>query len=295
MDNPYKDSLNGLEIPDPVEAFFSWCRERERIRTRRESGAPPPWTEDPVFQKGRFLNVFREDDRGTRAVLRFVSPVGDLVSPLIHAIFFARWCNRSATLDKLHPDLLSDPELLRKTLLHEVGQPWFSDVYPVEPVRWDGRTFDRLETCTHLFGKCLAFLESSIRESGGNVITATDAINEEFRMANDFPIFMVLVDIAWFHPDLIHPESPVPTGIGAVPFLDLLQRHLETPDHQAAAEKMMELQPACWPEARRRFTPLDIEYISCECRKYFSYKNGTKQFTGKNLFTPCETSFSHKG
>ena len=31
---------------------------------------------------------------------------------------------------------------------------------------------------------------------------------------------------------------------------------------------------------------IDIEYLSCECRKYYSYVNGTKKFEGKNLFTP---------
>ena len=287
MDNPYKDSLKGLEIPDPVEAFFAWCRERERIRVNRDSGLSAPWTDDPVLQRGRFLNVFREDDRGSRAVFRFVSPVKKNVPSLIHALFFARWCNRSSTLDRLHPDYLREPDFLRKILLDDMEQPWFSGVYPVESVRWNGRTWNRLETCTELFIACLDFLENRIKEARGNVRDATDGINEEFRMKNNFPIFMAVADIAWFRPDLVHPESPVPTGIGAAPYLDLLQRHLGLPDHHAAARKMIELQSACWPEARRKFTPLDIEYISCECRKYFSYKNGTKKFEGKNLFITC--------
>ena len=75
VNNPYQDSLAGLEIADPVKAFFDWCIEREAIRVRREAGQPPPWSQDPVFQKGRFLNVFREDDKGTKAVLRFAAPV----------------------------------------------------------------------------------------------------------------------------------------------------------------------------------------------------------------------------
>ena len=65
-DNPYQDSLTGLAIADPVKAFFDWCIEREAMRVRRESGEPPPWTQDPVFQKGRFLNVFREDHHDLR-------------------------------------------------------------------------------------------------------------------------------------------------------------------------------------------------------------------------------------
>ena len=82
MSNPYQTALDGLEIADPVRAFFDWCVERENIRIKRESGMTPPWSQDPVFQKGRFLNVFREDDPGTKAVLRFVAPVQDSIPEL---------------------------------------------------------------------------------------------------------------------------------------------------------------------------------------------------------------------
>ena len=93
-------------------------------------------------------------------------------------------------------------------------------------------------------------------------------------------------NVSWFRPDLIRPDSPVPTGIGSAPYLDLLQRHLGLPDHAATMRRMIELQPQYWPEARRIFTPVDIEYLGCECRKYYSYVNGTKRFEGRNAFTP---------
>ena len=48
--------------------------------------------------------------------------------------------------------------------------------------------------------------------------------------------------------------------------------------------RMIELQPTHWPEARRAFTPIDVEYLCCECRKYYSYVNGTKRFEGRNRF-----------
>ena len=69
--NPYARALDGLVLDDPVSAFFDFCREREKIRLARESGAPVPWTDDPIFQKGRFLNVFREDDRGSKTIFQF--------------------------------------------------------------------------------------------------------------------------------------------------------------------------------------------------------------------------------
>ena len=284
--NPYGAALCGLELADPVQAFFDWCRERERIREKRERGEPPPWSADPVFRRGRFLNVFREDDRGSRAVIAFVRRAGTAVPDLLHALFFARWCNRAATLDRLGPALLRQPEKLRHFLLQEAPQPWGSEAYPVVDAHWDGRSFDRLEAAVELFPRCLGFLEECVRAAAGNVVTATRAINARFRMTNDFPIFMAVADVAWFRPGLIRPDSPVPTGIGSAPFMDLLQTHLGLPDHEATMRRMIELQPQYWPEARRGFTPIDIEYLGCECRKYFSYVNGTKRFEGRNLFAP---------
>jgi len=285
-ENPYRDALLGLEIKDPVEAFYNWCIERDRIRSKRDAGEPPPWTDDPVFQNGRFLNVFREDDKGTKAVLRFAETVKDSVPDLIHALLFARWCNQYTTLLELEPRLLKKPRELRHALVNEVPQPWESEVYPVVSACWEGRAYDRQEVCIEIFPRCLDFLEKCIRSAGGNVMQANNSINEKFQMSNDFPIFMALVDLALFRPDLISPDSPVPTGIGAAPYLDLLQQYLKCVNHQETADKMIMLQGTYWPRARRKFTPIDIEYLSCECRKYFSYINGTKKFEGKNLFTP---------
>ncbi len=286
MSNPYSTALDGIDIPDPVQAFFDWCRERESIRLKRDSGVAGPWSDDPVFQRGRFLNVFREDDPGTRAVLHFAEPVKHARVDLIQALFFARWCNRRKTLNELNAELLAAPGRLRHTLLNEVEQPWQSEVYPVVPAMWEGRPYDRLDACVDLFPRCRDFLLECIVGANGNVMLANEAINARFKMTNDFPIFMALVDLALFDPEAMRPDSPVPTGIGAAPYLDRLQAHLGVSSHQAAAERMIELQSTYWPQARRRFTPIDIEYLSCECRKYFSYLNGTKAFEGKNLFVP---------
>ncbi len=289
--NPYATALDGLTIDDPVAAFFDFCREREQIRTRRHSGAPAPWSDDPILQRGRFLNVFREDDRGSQAILRFAEPTKNDLPTLIHALFFARWCNRQSTLDSLTPSLLSEPARLRYALETLPQQPWCNvTAYPVEPVRYQGTTHSRFDTATVLFGQIKAQLTQAILSASGDVTSATRALNAMLHMNNDFPIFMAVMDIAWFRPDIIHPHSHVPTGIGAVAFLDRLQRHLGLSSHQETCEKMIALQAQYWPEAKRPLQPIDIEYLSCECRKYFSYQNGTKQFEGKNIFRPGESA-----
>jgi len=290
-DNPYAAALDGLVLDDPVVAFFDFCRERERVRVRREGGEPAPWSDDLIFQRGRFLNVFREDDRGTRALLSFVGDGPHDLPELVHAVFFARWCNSQATLDALSVGALLDSDSLRQTVLTLPQQPWCNvAAYPVEPVEWDGESHSRFDTATALFGQIKHALAELIVASAGDVVRATHAINRHFKMKNDFPIFMAVMDIAWFRPDVIDPASHVPTGIGAVAFLDRLQRHLGCDSHEQTCDEMIALQAVHWPEAKRSFQPIDIEYLSCECRKYYSYVNGTKAFEGKNVFRAGESA-----
>tara|TARA_Y100001970_G_scaffold95512_1_gene120312 strand:- start:298 stop:1182 length:885 start_codon:yes stop_codon:yes gene_type:complete len=283
--NPYADALDGLFLDDPVTAFFNFCREREKIRVARESGKPQPWTNDPIFQRGRFLNVFREDDRGSIAIIDFVEDIKNDLPLLIQSLFFARWCNRQETLNNLAIEDLGNDQELRKKL--GLINPWCnSTAYPVEPVTWKGTKYSRFDAATKLFNKIKYTLTDIINKADGSVIEATKNVSNQFSMENDFPVFMAVIDIAWFRPDIIDPASDVPTGIGAVAYLDILQKYLGLENHQQTCKKMIELQKDIWPEAKRNFYPIDVEYLSCECRKYYSYVNGTKRFEGKNIFRP---------
>ena len=281
-ENKYKLALEGLVIEDPVKSFFDYCKERENIRVKREAGENFPWSDDIIFQKGRFLNVFREDDKVSRSILKFAEPLKDDLPLLIQALFFGRWCNRKDTLEELSYEDLSDPKKLKSKLV-ELEQWENYNAYPVQDVMWNDNHFSRIDTATTLFYEIKNELVNIILDSNQNVITATDDINKLFRMENDFPIFMALIDIAWFRNDVIPMSSEVPTGIGAQPYLDRLEDYLGLDSHQDVASKMMSLQKEYWPNAKREFYPIDIEYQSCECRKYFSYVNGTKTFEGKNL------------
>ena len=285
LDNPYASALDGLIIEDPVIAFFNFCKERENIRIKRNNGDEFPWSNDPIFQRGRFLNVFREDDRGSKAILQFAKNLENDLPALIHALFFSRWCNRQETLNQLTSSILSQQNELINTL-HNLD-PWCNTTaYPVENVQWNGKEYNRIDTATILFERIKEPLTNIITEANGDVIAATKLVNNQFQMKNDFPIFMAVIDIAWFRPDIIDPSSHVPTGIGAVTYLDRLQKHFDLDNHQQTCDRMIKIQREYWPEAKRKFQPIDIEYLSCECRKYYSYVNETKLFEGKNVFNP---------
>jgi predicted ATPase len=288
--NPYATALDGLVLEDPVTAFFDFCRERERIRLAREAGSPSPWSDDPVFQQGRFLNVFREDDRVSKAVIRCHGDDHADPERLVQRALFARWCNRDTTLDALPIGGIQNPAALKACLEKLTAPPWCNvTAYPVEPVTWQGKRYSRLETATTLFHELRAPLCEAVWKGGGDVMQATLLVNEILGMTNDFPIFMAMIDLAWFRPDMIEPSSHVPTGIGAVAFLDRLQAFLGLETHQETCDRMIHLQGERWPEAKRPFQPIDVEYLACECRKYYSYINGTKAFEGKNRFLPGQS------
>ena len=284
LENPYAHSLDGLEIEDPVRSFFDYCKKREAVRVKRESGEAYPWSDDPILQKGRFLNVFREDDKVSKSIIKFAEPAKEDLPLLIQALFFSRWCNRDLTIDKLSLDDLSDPEALKEKLLGLEQWENFT-AYPVEDSYWGDKLYNRIDASTNKFFEKKEELVELVLNSSRSVITATENINKQFKMVNNFPIFMALIDIAWFREDVIPITTDVPTGIGAEPYLDRLQKFLNLKNHQDVGTKMIELQKKFWPEAKREFYPIDIEYQSCECRKYFSYVNGTKKFEGKNLFS----------
>ena len=283
--NPYASALDGLEIEDPVSAFFDFCKERESIRKKRDNGEPYPWSNDSIFQNGRFLNVFREDDRVSKSIINFAENLKDQLPILVQALFLARWCNKEQIIKNLSIDVLNDKTLMKEMMIKQ--KQWCNyNAYPVESIQWEGKEFSRIDSATELFNDIKEPLSDLICNANGDVIVATQMVNEKFKMGNDFPIFMAIIDIAWFRPDIINPSSPVPTGIGAVAFLDRLQGYLGLSDHQETCEEMINLQKKYWPNSKREFLPIDIEYLSCECRKYYSYVNGTKEFKGKNIFTP---------
>ena len=102
---------------------------------------------------------------------------------------------------------------MRRALETLPRPPWCNvTAYPVEPVRWEGALHSRFDTATTLLGRLAPRLTNAIRGADGDVVGATRAVNRMLGMNNDFPIFMAVMDLAWFRPEVIDPASPVPTG-----------------------------------------------------------------------------------
>jgi len=84
-----------------LKEFVSFVNERYDIHVRRSSGAPPPWTKDPVLGTYRFTNVRREDDRVTKRIHAEWLRPHSAESDLWFAAYVARVFNKPATLDAI--------------------------------------------------------------------------------------------------------------------------------------------------------------------------------------------------
>lgn len=84
-----------------IQPFVKFIAERERIRIKKESGAPWPWTDDPVLRAYRFCNVRREDDKESRLIYRnWIAPHAEYPD-LWFAMAVARLFNWWPTLEAI--------------------------------------------------------------------------------------------------------------------------------------------------------------------------------------------------
>jgi hypothetical protein len=83
---------------NPTPLFY-WINERHRIWWNKDlMNGPKPWTQDPILQRYRFCNVFRELDKVTRWVREHIRQPYKDSEHLWHMMFTARFINWPDTL-----------------------------------------------------------------------------------------------------------------------------------------------------------------------------------------------------
>lgn len=107
------------------ELFMYWIRERYEVFLKKKTGAPKPWSTDPVFQRTYFCNVRREDDKVTQWIRNYYSPYVE--HPLFeYNIVLSRFLNWPPTLGHIGFQEEHDPEKLNAQLreLATQGKVW---------------------------------------------------------------------------------------------------------------------------------------------------------------------------
>jgi len=89
-------------VSDNVERFVGFICARHRAFLRRAAGKPRPWSSDPILQRCKFCNAYRELDRVTRWIAENWREPHKDDRHLWFALVIARRCiNWPATLSKI--------------------------------------------------------------------------------------------------------------------------------------------------------------------------------------------------
>ena len=168
------------ELRDRLDLYFYWIHERETIRIAKEvERRPQPWTDDPILQKFKFCQVFREDDRTTRWFKHHIRNVWRDDTEVLMATVIFRWFNfietgRTLLKHNLHI------EWDRKKAIEEITKQdqWITGAYIIKtPNRMDKVT-GVAECVSHMWGD-RAKLVDEILES--------KSLEKAWKILRDYP------------------------------------------------------------------------------------------------------------
>ena len=168
------------ELRDRLDLYFYWIHERETIRIAKEvERRPQPWTDDPILQKFKFCQVFREDDRTTRWFKHHIRNVWRDDPEVLMATVIFRWFNfietgRTLLKHNLHI------EWDRKKAIEEITKQdqWITGAYIIKtPNRMDKVT-GVAECVSHMWGD---------REKLVDEILESKSLEKAWKILRDYP------------------------------------------------------------------------------------------------------------
>jgi hypothetical protein len=113
------------------DAFFAFARHRHQTYLNRRDGKPLPWTLDPILQRYRFTNDFRELDATTIWFAKNLrNPLRNSIDVLPATVVF-RWFNRVTTGEVIKKDKnYLSPAKLRKAIA-KLPPPYVTGAYMI--------------------------------------------------------------------------------------------------------------------------------------------------------------------
>lgn len=271
--------LQGFEIENPLDKMMEFAYERQQVFHRKEAGLPFPWSEDKMFHKYKFCNIFRDQDKTTKWIVDWVTPISNDLEALVMNLIYARMCNNPDVMNKtgyLHE--IEPEEFIRiidnigggKTAAKVNKNTVWKDPYQIAgafkaklglPYREHVIAYhlpERTEDLTNALFEWRDLNQNSI-----------DELLERLAKIWGYKMTMVfthaLLDLSYFRPDLIDPNVSYPMGDGAKPILKIL--------NNITLDEIVEEWNIRYPE-ERGLLRADAEGMLCEWRKYLVWSNG---------------------
>jgi hypothetical protein len=248
------------------DELIYWIKEREKIRLRKEAGAPKPWSNDPVFQSVYFCNVHREHDKTTKWIREKYSPYVD--HPMFDSnIMLARLVNRIESLDMMGFMEEWNDDLFRNA--EQTASPFWGGAYVVTT---HGRPMSKIdyacEVLRDVFWRPPSYPYPS---AGGTLKTAHTAI----QASEGYASFMAAQVVADLKNTPGHPLQEAPDwmtfsapGPGSLRGLSwYFDTKITAPRYHSAIEQAAE-------EIEWEGCMQDLQNVFCEFDKYNRVKTG---------------------
>ena len=265
-----------------VNEFFSTARERYLIKLKRDSGHPPPWTEDPVLREWRFCNVHREDDRTT---VWFRENIRSKLKgrKLIESTMIFRWFNRIKTGEILKNLLLGDWDT-------EEARERLKEVKPVVTGAYMIRTpegLTKLDGVLHCINCALPDVGAISNEWGPSLKLAWEDLLPVYGLG-PFMAYEIISDLRWTH--LLKKADDIMTwanagpgcarGLGRVMSGDRrrFNRHLHQPEMALIMKDLLDKSKdgKFWPTEWPKWEMREVEHWACEFEKWCAAKDGRR-------------------
>lgn len=273
----------------PVDLFWYWINERHRIYLKKTAGEPKPWTSDPILQKFKFTNVFRQLDTGTVWLTEnFIKPHWDDRLDLIaFNICWYRMFNWKGTGELLGWQTDWEPLKVRLKLHAALrhGKQVFTGAHIVRSAFGEPKIDSIVDVCSDLFHMCVA---------GGALVTCCEEEKSLQTVYNGllqvdyvgpFMAYEMVTDMR--HTRLLNDAHDIMTwanaGPGALRGLERLGFGARLTPKQATSA-MQELLRESRHSLEPHVPPLemrDIEHSLCETDKYARVKFGEGKPRGR--------------
>lgn len=254
--------------------LVQWMTERHRIYLKRASHSPWPWTKDPVLQKYKFTNVYRELDRTTHWFrVNFRDEWQHRDEVILGTIIF-RWFNRIETGERLlSAGLLTKWNTRRAESVLRPFKPWTTGAYIIS----SPHGFDKLTGLCQYVDEVWSERKSIIKwfRKGQSLESAVNMLSG-FRGLSGFMAYEIASDLShtWalkYAPDKMTWANPGPGARRGLNRLHGRDVRARVPKAQLIQE-MRELLPRCDKSLTKRgfpsLTMREIEHSLCEFDKY---------------------------
>jgi hypothetical protein len=296
-------------MADDIKALLYWCKEREKIRLRKEYliqratvggvGEPPAGSKDEILAAYRFCNVHRADDRVSHWLRDNVLTSENLnAAGLENFLMFSAWCRwvnwpptiKAAMEAGFFPSKEINWAKLGKFVddLAKEGKVWTGAYMIRAPKKKGGKKgrFIAVEVIGKHFKRLLPKLVDAFTGESNPLPPTYRQIWQLLQTAENFGSFMSgQVAGDWTYTALLR-DAPdlktwAPMGPGSIRGFNRIignPKIRQRPDEDVWQEKLQKWRAAIvkklGPAYGETLTALDVQNCLCEVDKYLRVKNG---------------------